>query len=475
MAESTTTIPWKPVGFNGLRLDIPPTWDLVEIGEENVGDYMFRFDEEGELRLLVRTLRRRVRQFNPAKPTGKALASIGKNLPATHRKDFHPEAIQSVRVGRPGSEFDAVLVEWKALELAGHILTFRDPERETTYMFAFQWNAKNTRESNNAILTAIGKSMALGPESSGNIRWRFGGLSFALEPDWRIEHIGVTAGKTILSFRHQLRKGEQLHIGRWGMANLLLKSLTFDLWPLRIFGRRQYFFRIDTTPEDRTRSHPDREVLIMTGRPYGVFQLLLAAARRVVKPSDGARLDGRLLHDKKENAIIMAASQGRLGAETIDCEPLLAGIDLDVVHPRPSLPKRRDVVLNSDRSGKPIITPSVQLASIPTKNRVVELKKEGETVWYLEAPAQMNWKIKTLRYMSGQHRDEAQPLRLVLDDAGLFIWNRIDGQTRFDRIILDFSTEFRLGHYEAQVAIWEFMKTLVQRNLCGIVVPSRDA
>ena len=79
-------IPWKHFGFNGLAFDIPPTWDLVELVEENVGAYLFRFDEAGEMRLMVRSLRSPVRRFSPAKPTGRALAQIGKGLSAKYRK-----------------------------------------------------------------------------------------------------------------------------------------------------------------------------------------------------------------------------------------------------------------------------------------------------------------------------------------------------------------------------------------------------
>ncbi len=67
--------------------------------------------------------------------------------------------------------------------------------------------------------------------------------------------------------------------------------------------------------------------------------------------------------------------------------------------------------------------------------------------------------------------------RIELDEIGAQVWHWIDGRRTVRELVRAFSDKFGVNHREAEVAVVEFLKSLMTRGLISMEVPggaSRD-
>ncbi len=58
-----------------------------------------------------------------------------------------------------------------------------------------------------------------------------------------------------------------------------------------------------------------------------------------------------------------------------------------------------------------------------------------------------------------------------LDAVGLFVWDRVDGQTSVREIARKLAAEYQLDVRVAEVSTAQFLKTLLRRGLIGMPMP----
>lgn len=66
-----------------------------------------------------------------------------------------------------------------------------------------------------------------------------------------------------------------------------------------------------------------------------------------------------------------------------------------------------------------------------------------------------------------------KPRRIRLDELGTTVWNLCDGQTTVRQIITRFAGQYKLNRKEAEVSILQYIRSLAQKGLIGIMLPAR--
>lgn len=100
------------------------------------------------------------------------------------------------------------------------------------------------------------------------------------------------------------------------------------------------------------------------------------------------------------------------------------------------------------------------LDGIPVRNPNVEREPGAAGRVILRGPA-----------AAGRARGEVK--RYELDELGDWLWRACDGQTSVERLIQDFTRQYRVNPREGQVAVISFLNMLRQRNLVVLVVGKR--
>ncbi len=116
------------------------------------------------------------------------------------------------------------------------------------------------------------------------------------------------------------------------------------------------------------------------------------------------------------------------------------------------------------------VTREESLDSKPIHNPAltVELAPDG-CVTLAAPPRQARW----ARILAKLLRVADQPRRIRLDELGTTVWNLCDGQNTVRQIITRFAGQYKLNRKEAEVSILQYIRSLAQKGLIGIMLPAR--
>lgn len=104
------------------------------------------------------------------------------------------------------------------------------------------------------------------------------------------------------------------------------------------------------------------------------------------------------------------------------------------------------------------------MAAIVVRNKLVRAEPIAAGV-RLKAP------LKDSKLRAWLARGESRSEKIFeLDALGAFTWECIDGRRTVEAIVRRFAEEKKVNLREAEVAVVEFLRMLVRRNLVGLVV-----
>lgn len=116
----------------------------------------------------------------------------------------------------------------------------------------------------------------------------------------------------------------------------------------------------------------------------------------------------------------------------------------------------------------PMPTKAQMLSARPLRNPLI-VWEASETGALLRAPIDNRGIWGRLRRIF-RLRDE----RLIeLDAIGAFVWDRLDGHTTVDGLIVRLCKQYRLDRKEAEASLFAFLKMLSDRNYAALFVKKR--
>jgi len=153
--------------------------------------------------------------------------------------------------------------------------------------------------------------------------------------------------------------------------------------------------------------------------------------------------------------------------------------------PAPSRRKRdRNATAQQDRAFDPAskaspdarprppssVTREESLDSKPIHNPALTIERGPDGCVTLSAPPrQAPW----ARFLARLLRVADQPRRIRLDELGTTVWDLCDSQTTVRQIITLFAGQYKLNRKEAEVSILQYIRSLAQKGLIGIMLPAR--
>ena len=113
------------------------------------------------------------------------------------------------------------------------------------------------------------------------------------------------------------------------------------------------------------------------------------------------------------------------------------------------------------------------LDAVPVVNQAVKVRQSGKALTLTVPIRKRVWMGPPLSWIL-PFRDER---RFAMDEVGQEVWRWCNGRRTTEQIIERFANKYNLRFHDARVAVTQYLRTLVQRNLVVLVLPekSRDA
>ncbi len=106
------------------------------------------------------------------------------------------------------------------------------------------------------------------------------------------------------------------------------------------------------------------------------------------------------------------------------------------------------------------------LQMVPMKNEKVFVEREEADDVVLKVPLKKKWYNNpplTWILPFSQYR------RIGLDRLGVKVWKECDGSTNVERIVEQFSVNYKLTFHEARLTVTDFLRDLSKRGIIAVV------
>jgi hypothetical protein len=108
------------------------------------------------------------------------------------------------------------------------------------------------------------------------------------------------------------------------------------------------------------------------------------------------------------------------------------------------------------------------LDAVPVCNRAVRVERHADSVLLWVPIRRRPWMRGPLAWLLPFRKEKG----IALDVVGTEIWSACDGLCRVEDIIERFAERHKLRFHEARVSVSSFLKSLCERNLLVLAVPS---
>jgi hypothetical protein len=131
-----------------------------------------------------------------------------------------------------------------------------------------------------------------------------------------------------------------------------------------------------------------------------------------------------------------------------------------------SIAKRIAGLLPFGGGGRAQVTRQEQLDARPVRHAAVRWEKTDNEITIfipLKTSGRVGMLAKLLKMKDGERG-------IQLDEVGSSVWEMCDGEHDIADLISMLGRDYKLSRREAEVAVREFLKSLAQRNLIGLIV-----
>jgi hypothetical protein len=122
------------------------------------------------------------------------------------------------------------------------------------------------------------------------------------------------------------------------------------------------------------------------------------------------------------------------------------------------------------RKKPPRLSRDVSFATIPVRNELLEYEEDEQGLVSVKIPR------KDTRWVKAMSKIMYVPASRVisLDEIGSYVWRMCDGKTTVKELIDDFRTKYKLSRKEAEIFMVTFLRTLTQKGIIGLAVPTAE-
>ncbi|MFA9480410.1 PqqD family protein [Phycisphaerales bacterium AB-hyl4] len=119
----------------------------------------------------------------------------------------------------------------------------------------------------------------------------------------------------------------------------------------------------------------------------------------------------------------------------------------------------------------PRMTNEMLLDAIPVVNQAVKARQHGKAMELIVPLRQTWWMGPPLSWVF-PFREER---RIALDAVGQEVWRSCNGRRTTEQIIERFANKYNVRFHDARLAVTQFLRSLLERNLVALVLPEQDS
>jgi len=218
---------WKPLGWNGVRLNVPAHWEVSRLGT-----FHLQLDD-GSGPTLELKWRRLSRQFFPERH----LKRLSRQFRHAGGIEFRERAV-SEEWRAALYPFTAKAFAWSDAHIRGEGVFLSCPICGTATLLQFSYRLESPSPR---LATEVLRSFR-DHSDNGMVTWRLFGLHAEIPEDLRLEGHRFSPGHYELRFA----KGrETLKLSRWGPADVILRGRDLRCWLLATGDEGRSSFRIN--------------------------------------------------------------------------------------------------------------------------------------------------------------------------------------------------------------------------------------
>ncbi|MEX0655239.1 MAG: PqqD family protein [Phycisphaeraceae bacterium] len=116
------------------------------------------------------------------------------------------------------------------------------------------------------------------------------------------------------------------------------------------------------------------------------------------------------------------------------------------------------------------LTNNMLLDAIPVANEAVKTRQYGKAMALVVPIRKSAWMGPPLSWIF-PFRDERT---FALDTVGQEVWRACNGRRTTEQIIERFANKYNVRFHDARLAVTQFLRTLVERNLVALILPEAD-
>lgn len=116
------------------------------------------------------------------------------------------------------------------------------------------------------------------------------------------------------------------------------------------------------------------------------------------------------------------------------------------------------------------MTNEMLLEAIPVANQAVKVRQNGKAVTLVVPLRQTWWMGPPLSWVFPFRADR----RIALDAVGQEVWRSCNGHRTTEQIIERFASKYNVRFHDARLAVTQFLRSLLERNLVALVMPDDD-
>lgn len=218
---------WKPLGWNGIRLNVPAHWEVSVLGT-----FHLQLDD-GHSPTLELKWRRLSRGFSPEPHLKRVARHFCHRGEVEFRERPVPEEWRTAL-----DSFTANAFTWGAVDARGEGALLGCPLCGTATLVQFYYRPESTEPR---LAAEVLRSLR-DHSDNGMVTWRVFGLHAEIPEDLRLEGHRFSPGHYELRFA----KGrETLKLSRWGPADVILRGRDLRCWLLATGDEGRSGFRIN--------------------------------------------------------------------------------------------------------------------------------------------------------------------------------------------------------------------------------------
>jgi hypothetical protein len=221
---------WKPLGWNGVRLNVPAHWEVSQLGA-----FHLQLDD-GSGSSLELKWRRLSRQLSPHRHVKRLSRRFGHAGGVDFRERAVPEEWRAAL-----NRFAAEAFTWSEAQIRGEGVLLSCPICGTATLLQFAYRLESpSRRLAEKVLRSFRDHT-----DNGMVTWRLFGLHAEIPEDLRLEGHRFSPGYYELRFT---RGRERLKLSRWGPADVILRGRDLRCWFLAARDEGRFGSRINPRP-----------------------------------------------------------------------------------------------------------------------------------------------------------------------------------------------------------------------------------